>query len=66
MTTLTIAKPKIVFEKGQPSEVILSWKDFQEILEKIEDMRDLAEIKKIKTKKPQFKDLESILKNYGL
>jgi len=60
----TISKTKIILEKGKPSEVILKWKDFQELLEKIEDIYDLSEIRKIKNKKPTFKNFDELLKNY--
>lgn len=66
MNMRTISKPKIVLEKGKPSEVILKWKDFQELLEKIEDVYDLSEIKKIKSKKPTFKNFDDLLKSHAL
>ncbi|OGM90436.1 hypothetical protein A3J77_00335 [Candidatus Wolfebacteria bacterium RBG_13_41_7] len=56
MTIQTFTKPKIILEGGKPSEVILKWKDFQELLEKIEDIYDLSEIKKINKKKTIFKN----------
>ncbi len=56
MTVQAFTKPKIILERGKPSGVILKWKDFQEILEKIEDIYDLSEIKKINKKKPIFKN----------
>jgi len=66
MTTQTLTKPKIILENGKPSEVILKWKDFQELLEKIEDVYDLSEIEKIKKKKLVFKDIAAFLKEYAL
>lgn len=52
----TITQPKIIFKSGKPTEVILKWKDFQEILEKIEDAYDLSQIKKIKSKRGRLKN----------
>ncbi len=66
MTIQTLTKPKIILEGGKPSEVILKWKDFQELLERIEDIYDLAEIKKMKKTKPVFKDFAVFRKQYGL
>lgn len=66
MTTQTLTKPKNILENGKPSEVILKWNDFQELLEKVEDVYDLSEIKKIKSKKPAFKDFSAFLKEYAL
>jgi hypothetical protein len=65
MTIQILTKPKIVVKNGQPTEVILKWKDFQELLEKIEDTYDLSEIKKIK-KRPKLREFGSFLKEYAL
>lgn len=62
----TISKTKIILEKGEPSEIVLKWKDFQELLEKIEDVYDLSEIRKIKNNKPTFKNFDELLKNYAV
>lgn len=66
MTIQALTKPKIILERGKPSEVILKWRDFKELLEKIEDVYDLAEIKKIKKGKLVFKDFSAFRKQYGL
>ncbi len=66
MAIQTFKNPKIILENGKPSEVILKWKDFQELLEKIEDVYDLSEIKRIKKKKLVSKDLATFLKEYAL
>lgn len=66
MSTQALVKPKIILENGKPSEVILKWRDFQELLEKTEDIYDLTEIRRIKKKKPIFKDFGSLIKKYGL
>lgn len=62
MSIANITKPKIVLKNGKPSEVILRWSDFQEILEKLEDAYDLGEIKRIMKSKPKFKGLDAFLK----
>ena len=61
----TISKTKIILEKGKPSEVVLKWKDFQTLLEKIEDVYDLSEIRKIKNTKPIFKNFDELMENYS-
>lgn len=65
MANLTITKIKIIIKNGKSVEAILQWKDFQEILERIEDFYDLATIQKI-NKKPAFKNLDSVLGKYAL
>ena len=62
----TITKPKIIIENGKPSGVILKWKEFQEIIEKIEDIHDLSEIKKTLKKKPRFTSIDDLLKRYAV
>lgn len=64
--TTTITRPKIIFKSGKPAEVILRWRDFQEILEKMEDIYDLSQIKKIKSKKIKFKSFDDVAKKHGL
>ena len=66
MANQSITKPKIVFKNGRPAEVILRWKDFQEILEKIEDIADLGEIVKMKRTNPKFIDFDVLLKKYNV
>lgn len=65
-TQINIAKPKIVLENGKPSEVILKWSDFQELLEKIEDSYDLSQIQKMKKGKFSLRDFNVFLKKYAL
>jgi hypothetical protein len=64
MANKIFTKLKIIFENSRPTGVILTWKDFQEILEKIEDIYDFSEIKKVK--KGQFRKFDDFLKEYGL
>ncbi len=61
MILKTFQNLKIVYKNDKPKEVILSWKDFQEIMEIIEDIYDLKYIKKLKRKKAIFKDFDSVL-----
>lgn len=66
MSIKIIKKPKIVFQDGKPSEVILSWQDFGNILENIEDAYDLSEIRKIKKANPNFRNFEDFLNEKGV
>ena len=43
MSTAVMPKPKfIIDEKGRKKEVILDFRDYQELLEDLEDLRDVA------------------------
>ena len=66
MITKIFTKPKVVIENGKPSEVIIKWSDFKELLERIEDSYDLAEVRKIKSQKHPFRYFSALKEKYGL
>ena len=54
--------PEIVLRDGKPSAVILDIDEYQEMLERLEDVEDLKMLEEM-TKKPlKFKRLEDLLK----
>lgn len=64
MVEKMLSNSKVVFFRGKPSEVILKWADFRQLLEKIEDSYDLAEIKKAKEAGAKFRNIDDILKGH--
>ena len=67
MPNATTTKPKIIFEKGRPREVILRWQDYKNLLKRVEDEYDLEEIKKLKKGKEKFREIDdTFLQKYGL
>jgi len=56
-----LAEPKIVTKKGKPVSVILPIKQYQEILERLEDADDVAWLKKARRKKLHYRPLEDVL-----
>ena len=55
------AEPEIITKKGKPISVILPIKQYQEILERLEDAEDVAWLKKARRKKLHFQPLEDVL-----
>ena len=55
------AEPEIVTKKGKPVSVILPIKDYQEMMELLEDAADLAWLKKARRKPMQYRPLEDVL-----
>jgi antitoxin (DNA-binding transcriptional repressor) of toxin-antitoxin stability system len=55
------AEPEIVTKKGKPVSVILPIKQYQEILERLEDAEDVAWLKKARRKKLHYRPLEDVL-----
>jgi len=41
-------KPQVVMKDGRPSAVIIDINDYRELLEKLEDKEDLADLEKIR------------------
>ena len=57
----TNRKPEIVTRNGKPVSVILSIKDYQELLERAEDTEDVAWLKRARRKKLHYRPLEDYL-----
>jgi len=51
-------EPEIVTRKGKPVSVILSIKDYEELLERAEDNRDVALLKRARRKPLHYRPLE--------
>ena len=57
----SLPEPEIVTRKGKPVSVILPIKDYEELLERVEDAEDLAWLKQARRKKFQYRPLEDYL-----
>ena len=56
-----LPEPEIVTKKGKPVSVILPIKQYQEMLERLEDAADVAWLKKARRKKLRYRPLEDVL-----
>jgi PHD/YefM family antitoxin component YafN of YafNO toxin-antitoxin module len=50
--------PEIVIREGKPSAVILDIDEYQEMLERLEDIEDLMMLEKMREKPLKFKKME--------
>ncbi len=66
MVEKILSNSKVVFSRGKPSEIILKWADFRQLLEKIEDSYDLTEIKKAKEAGTKFRNIDDVLKSHAI
>jgi PHD/YefM family antitoxin component YafN of YafNO toxin-antitoxin module len=57
----SLREPEIVTRKGKPVAVILPIKDYEELLERVEDAEDVAGLKHARSKKLQYRPLENYL-----
>lgn len=61
MATILEEKPQIIVENGKPKSVVLDIKDYERLLEMVEDKEDLAELRRIKRGKTSFHELTAHL-----
>ena len=57
----SLPEPEIVTRKGKPVSVILPIKDYEELLERVEDAEDVAALKGARKKRLQYRPLEDYL-----
>jgi hypothetical protein len=57
----TFPEPEIVTRKGKPVSVIISIKDYQELLERVEDAEDVTLLKRARRKPLHYRPLEEYL-----
>jgi prevent-host-death family protein len=57
----SLSEPEIVTHKGKPVSVIIPIRDYQELLERVEDAEDVAWLKRARKKPLQYRSLEDYL-----
>jgi hypothetical protein len=58
---VTFPEPEIVIRKGKPVSVIIPIKDYEELLERVEDSDDVACLKRVRSKQLHYRPLEDYL-----
>ncbi len=58
---VTLSEPEIVTRKGKPVSVIIPIKDYEELLERVEDAEDVAWLKRVRKMPLQYRPLEDYL-----
>ena len=56
-----LREPEVVTKNGKPVSVILPIKEYQEMIERLEDAEDVAWLKKLQRKKLRYRPLEDVL-----
>ena len=57
----TLPEPEIVTRKGKPVSVIIPIKDYEELLERVEDTDDVPWLKRARRKPLHYRPLEEYL-----
>ena len=55
------AEPAIITRKGKPISVIIPIKEYEKMLERLEDAEDVAYLKKARTKTLHYRPLADVL-----
>ena len=55
------AEPEIITRKGKPVSVIIPIKEYEEMIERLEDADDVAFLKKARTKPLHYRPLADVL-----
>ena len=61
----SLPEPEIVTRKGKPVSVILPIKDYEELLERVQDAGDVAWLKRARKKRLHYRPLEDYLAARG-
>jgi prevent-host-death family protein len=61
MMKATLTEPEIVTRKGKPVSVIIPIKDYEELLERVEDAEDVGWLNRARKKPLQYRPLEDYL-----
>lgn len=56
--------PFFIFNRSEPVGVVLSWKDYEEIEEKLEDLRDIIELREAQATSEELIEWEEIKKKF--
>jgi PHD/YefM family antitoxin component YafN of YafNO toxin-antitoxin module len=57
--------PEIILRGGKPAAVILDIKQYQEMVERLEDTEDLRALEELRKKPLRFRKLEDFLREYS-
>jgi hypothetical protein len=57
----SLPEPEIVTHKGKPVSVILPIKDYEELLERVQDAEDVAWLKRARRKPLRYRPLEEYI-----
>lgn len=61
MSKMLTRKPKIVFDQGKPASVILDIDQYQSLLEQVESLEDLKELRRLKEQPLHFRPFTDFL-----
>ncbi len=65
MAKILKTKPQLVMKDGKPNAIIIDIKDYRQLLERLEDKEDIADLEKIRNAKPSVRKLSDFLTDHN-
>ena len=64
MSKVIKTKPQVILKNGKPDAVIINIKDYHNMLERLEDREDLADLEKMRKGHLKFRKFEDFLSEH--
>ena len=61
----SLREPELIVRKGKPISVILPLREYEELLERLEDLEDAAWLKRLRRKPIKYRPIEEHLAERG-
>lgn len=65
MPKLRKAKPQVIMKNGKPNAVIIDIRDYQKMLERLEDKEDLADLARLRKGSLHFRKFDDFLAEHN-
>lgn len=65
MSKLLKTKPQVIMKNGKPNAVIIDIRDYQNMLERLEDKEDLADLEKMRKSGLYFRKFDDFLSEHN-
>jgi prevent-host-death family protein len=65
MSKILKTKPQVIMKNGKPNAVIIDIKDYQKLLERLEDKEDLVDLEKMRKDSLHFRKFDDFLAEHN-
>lgn len=65
MSKILKTKPQVIMKNGRPNAVIIDIKDYKQLLERLEDKEDIADLEKMRKGSLHFRKFDDFLMEHN-
>jgi prevent-host-death family protein len=65
MSKILKTKPQVIMKNGRPNAVIIDIKDYKQLLERLEDKEDIADLEKMRKSSLHFRKFDDFLTEHN-